>query len=232
MNRVIARLIVFSAAMISVWALKHSRQSKVTLNMASASVAEGPKLDLRNSTTSNAELSTVRPTVRPNDKQTVKQTNVNPKSPLAAACSTSCAEDKVEDKAQSKVPSKISDIDLRRIRESLPTQKTIQEAMARGEDVHGSPKFITEAGRDIGRAMSAADQNPNLQKPALDLFVSCAEDRDLVRSVRAHCYSAALRSTRKWAMFIPVSELRVDDEIKVMAARFPIGDAKAPTVSR
>jgi hypothetical protein len=232
MKYIISRLIIFSLLITAMWTVKHYRRAKIH-GAESTTVLDKAALPV---SVGVSEIGTESNATRPLSAATEKVKETQTVS-VDKTCSASCSDEKSSTAAAPRpalkpvIGQNKPEIDFAQIRDSLPTHKSVQEALSRGEDIHGSPKFISASGRDIGRLMAAADKDPNNQKPAMDLLIACAEDREVVRSVRAHCYSAAVRSTRRWKLFVPMSELRVDDEIKALAARFPIKEGTSNTVS-
>lgn len=185
-----------------------------TLSTAPATPAAQVSADAEESAPSLARASA--PTSRPSSNEiTSRKAVAQPPSTCSADCASS--ESALEGRSD-----RVLETKLDRARRALPTVAQVQSSARRGDDVHHTPPAILESGRAIGEAMADADRDPASRAKTMDFLLACAEDREVLPSVRAHCLAAAQRSSRKWSRLVPFSQLRVSSEIRVLAARIPI----------
>ncbi|WPU64757.1 hypothetical protein [Peredibacter starrii] len=89
------------------------------------------------------------------------------------------------------------------------------------EEVHHTPDFIVEGGMKIGQLIDEANANPAKREETLKFMKSCAENDDLVPAIRAVCWKKTLTQINNWEIFLPISDAKVSDEVKNLAAQLP-----------
>lgn len=89
------------------------------------------------------------------------------------------------------------------------------------EEVHHTPDFVVEGGMKIGQLIEEGNANPAKREPTLKFMKSCAENDDLVPAIRAVCWKKTLDHITKWEIFLPISDAKVSDEVKNLAAQLP-----------
>jgi hypothetical protein len=104
----------------------------------------------------------------------------------------------------------------------LQSMPRVHEIAISEEDTDKTPQFILASGKRIGQVLENAEVHPVLQEAAVNFFVACAEDHEIFKSVRAHCLAAAIYSSVTWKKFVAFSELQVDQDVKSLAAGFPL----------
>jgi hypothetical protein len=89
------------------------------------------------------------------------------------------------------------------------------------EEVHHTPKIIIEGAGTIAEAIEEADSNPSLRKDTLQFLKSCAEKEDVAVSIRALCWRETLRKIPEWKVFVSISDAKVSEDVKDLAAKLP-----------
>ena len=101
--------------------------------------------------------------------------------------------------------------------EDLPTNTVIQDLPA--EETHHTPEPIIKAGKLIGSILQKAESMPERRQQTLRFCVSCAENEELVDSVRALCWNSLMTKITSWKIFVPISNAKVPQHIKSLASK-------------
>ena len=103
------------------------------------------------------------------------------------------------------------------VEKSLPTlelAKTWTE-----EEVHHAPKEVIDGGKSIGRIMEKAQAAPAQRKAAMDFFLRCAENSELLPSIRAVCWRTTTDKFPEWKIPVPLGTAKVPVSVKTLATK-------------
>lgn len=87
------------------------------------------------------------------------------------------------------------------------------------EEVHHTPTALRENAEEIAGLIEKADASPKLRSEAMSFLQNCAEADTASPTVRALCWKKIMNNIPKWKIFVPVSELKVSQDIKDLAAK-------------
>jgi hypothetical protein len=107
--------------------------------------------------------------------------------------------------------------ELKQSEKKLPTleqAKTWPE-----EEIHSTPIAIMESGKEIGKLIDAAEKNPERREPTLKYFLKCAENKDILPSVRAVCWKSLTQNIPEWKVFVPLADAHVPESIRVLSGK-------------
>lgn len=101
--------------------------------------------------------------------------------------------------------------------DDLVTMDDLQGLSA--SEVHETPDLILEAGSSLGELQEKAQKAPSRRQATLEFFSSCAQSEDIATTIRAVCWNKVITLIPAWDIFIPVSELKVPQEIQLLASK-------------
>ncbi len=107
--------------------------------------------------------------------------------------------------------------ELAQAEKNLPTleqAKTWSE-----EEIHGTPVAVMESGKEIGKLIDAAEKNPERREPTLKYFLKCAENKEVLPSVRAVCWKSLTQNIPGWKVFVPLAESEVPESVRILAGK-------------
>ena len=99
----------------------------------------------------------------------------------------------------------------------LPTMGELKNLSE--EEVHHTPAMIREGGAILGKIHTEAEENPERRPDTLEFFKECAEDEDVVTSLRAVCWNKVMTLIPQWQIFLPIADAKVSDEVKNLASQ-------------
>ncbi len=108
-------------------------------------------------------------------------------------------------------------LELSEALQTLPTLEEISDL--KEEEVHHTPEIVMNAGTKIGELITAANDEPTRREETAKFFLSCAEDEDVVASIRALCWKSLTRKIPEWKVFVPIAEAKVPMEIQALSER-------------
>ena len=99
----------------------------------------------------------------------------------------------------------------------LPTMGELKNLSE--EEVHHTPAMIKEGGAILGKIHAEAEKNPERREDTLNFFKECAEDEDVVTTLRAVCWNKVMTLVSEWQIFLPLSDANVSEEVKSLASQ-------------
>lgn len=99
----------------------------------------------------------------------------------------------------------------------LPTMGELKNLSE--EEVHHTPAMIREGGAILGKIHAEAEENPERRPDTLAFFKECAEDEEVVTSLRAVCWNKVMTLIPQWQIFLPIADAKVSDEVKNLASQ-------------
>lgn len=88
-------------------------------------------------------------------------------------------------------------------------------------EVHYTPEIIKDAAEVIGRIHSDAQNSVAKRAPAMNFFKSCAEDRDIVKPIRAVCLKKIYKLMPEWKIATVISHDLIPESVSTLAFKLP-----------
>ncbi|EPZ50144.1 hypothetical protein M902_0786 [Bacteriovorax sp. BAL6_X] len=101
----------------------------------------------------------------------------------------------------------------------LPINEDLQKLTA--DEVHHTPELIKEAGELIGKIHASAQVDHSKRSAAMKFFKNCAEDRDVVRPIRAVCLKKIYKLMPEWRIATAISHELIPESVSALAFKLP-----------
>ncbi|WP_412472266.1 hypothetical protein [Halobacteriovorax sp. RT-2-5] len=101
----------------------------------------------------------------------------------------------------------------------LPIVSDIQKLSP--SEVHHTPEIIKNAGELVGAIHAQAQAQPLKRYAAMTFFKSCAEDSEVIRSIRAVCLKKIYKLMPEWKIATVLSHEKIPESVSSLAFKLP-----------
>ncbi|MGI4992030.1 hypothetical protein ACRXCV_05345 [Halobacteriovorax sp. GFR7] len=110
-------------------------------------------------------------------------------------------------------------VEFERELNTLPINEDLKKLTA--DEVHHTPELIKDAGELIGSIHASAQADHSKRPAAMKFFKSCAEDRDVVRPIRAVCLKKIYKLMPEWRIATAISHHLIPESVSSLAFKLP-----------